>query len=306
MISRIGTFTNTSGLVSASLQVQAQLADQEQQQASGVRSATYGGLGGDAGQLLNISGQSARLKAETAAATTAGNVVQAAYTATGNIADLATTIRTQLSAALNGTTASSSANPINAASVSGWMASLQTDLNTQVGGQYVFAGQAANQPPVDYSNPNYDPSGNPATPDTTYYNGTSAPRTLTAVDGTTLQVSTTADQPGFEELSRALKLVSAYPSDTAVLQHAYDLVGQAVNDIAQTQSALSQQASALDDLSSHDTAMTTTLDNISGTINGANLTTATVLITQYQTQLQALFGSIGQLSQVSLLKYLNF
>jgi flagellar hook-associated protein 3 FlgL len=225
MVARIGTYANARMLLQASLSVQVKLAEQQSQEGTGVRSTTFGGLKGDAGQLLDLQGQSARIKADGDAATAAGSVVQAAYSATGAIADLATQVRSQLSAALSGTYASG-VTPITAQQAKSWLNSLQTALNTRISGQYVFAGQAGDRPPVDFSQAAYDPTTTPDAPDTAYFSGSSTARALSTSDGRSVQLSTTADQPGFETLARALSLIVAAPADQATLQKAYDQVGQ--------------------------------------------------------------------------------
>jgi flagellar hook-associated protein 3 FlgL len=305
MIGRIATFANASALITASLQVQANLADQQQQEASSLKSNSFSGLGTDAGSLLDVNGQVSRLKAEAAAATAAGSIVQTGYTAVGGILDLATNIRTQLSSALNANNGANGNSPVTTAASQAWLTDLQNELNTQVGGQYVFSGQAADRTPVNFSNPAYNPTAAPTTPDTSYYNGATSPRTLTTLDGSKIDISVTADSPGFEELARALSLMAANPTNNATLQQCFDMVGDAVSKIGQTQADLSNQAQSFDKLNTNDTDKSTTLTNIATGINGADITTAAVMVTQYQTQLQALYSTIGQLSQVSLLKYLT-
>jgi flagellar hook-associated protein 3 FlgL len=305
MISRIGTFAHSSALITASLQIQSNLADQQTQEASGLKSNDFGGLGGNAGSLLDITGQSTRLKAEATAATNAGSLVQTGYTAVGGMIDLATTIRTQLNSALNANNSASGVSPVTTQAANSWLSDLQVGLNTQVGGQYVFAGQAADRAPVNFSAPGYNPAASPTTPDTSYYNGTAATRSLTTVDGSKIPIGVTADSTGFETLARALEMISANPNDQPTLQAAYDMVGTAVTQLGQTQATLSTQAISLNTLATNDTDKSTTLDNLATTLNGVDLASAAVLVTNYTTQLQSLFSTIGQLSQVSLLKYIS-
>lgn len=304
MVSRIATFANANAIVQASMNVQSLIADQQTQEATGVKATTFSGLKGDAGQLLDIKGQTARIQADSDAATAAGNVVQAAYSAIGSISTMATQVRTQLSSALSGTYATG-VTPLTAQQAQTWLSDLQAQLNTQVGGQYVFGGKSTDNPPVDYSNASYDPTTSPTTPDTDYYSGTSSVRTLTTSDGQQVSISTTAASPGFEELARALSIIAANPTNQTTLQSAYDLVGQATSDIAQTQADLSSQAATLNTIATNATTKTTTLTNLATTLNGADLSTAAVLISQYQTQLEAMYQTFGQISNLSILKYIS-
>lgn len=303
MISRIATFANTNMLVQASLNVQAKLSDQQIQESSGLKTTSFSGLSGDAGKLLDLQGQVSRLQAESDMATSAAADVQSAYSSVGNITDLATTIRTQLSAALSNT---SPTTPLmTAADAQGWLQTLQSELNTEVGGRYVFSGQAVDRAPVDFSNANYNPTSDPTSPDTGYFEGTSTTRQLTTTTGTTINISVSANSPGFEELARAISVIASAPTDQTQLNAAYSLTTSALTDLATSQAALSNQASALSTLTSDNTVKTTTLKNLAGDLTGADLPTAAVLVSQYSTQLQAIYGSIGQLSSISILKYLT-
>ena len=302
MVSRIGTFANTNMLVQASLKLQARLADQQAQEASGLKSTSFSGLKGDAGKVLNLQAQTARLEAESATANAAAADVQSAYSAVGDITDLATTVRARLSAGLSSTTVTSTA--ITAEDAKGWLQTLQSALNTEVGGRYVFSGQAVDRAPVDFTDAGYDPTSSPDEADTGYYQGSSTRRQLTTTGGSTIQVSIGADAPGFEALARALSLLASAPGDQSTLSKVYDQVSSALTDLATTQATLSNQAAALDTLTSENSVKVTTAKNLASDLKGADLSTAAVMVTQYQTQLEAIYSAIGKLASDSILKYL--
>lgn len=302
MVSRIATFANTTLMVQASLNLQAKLSDQQAQEASGLKTTSFSGLQGDAGKVLDLQGQMGRLKAESDTASSAASDVQSAYSAVSSITDLTSTVRTRLSAALSGTNTTGAA--LTAEDAKGWLQTLQSALNTEVGGRYVFAGQAVDRAPVDFTAAGYDPTSAPGTADTGYFQGSSTARRLTTTTGTTIGVSVSADASGFEKLARALSMIASAPTDQSQLSAAYDLASSALTDLSTTQAALSNQAASLDALTSDNTVKITTLKNLAGDLTGADLSTAAVLVTQYQTQLEALYGAIGKLSSVSILKYL--
>ena len=304
MLSRIATFGNLSAMVASSLKVQAKLADQESQEASNLKSPTLSGLGEPTAAFLRLSQQSARLSADKDAATSAGDVVQAAYSATSTLADLAATVRSKI-AATQSNESSGAAAEITSDDASSWLNTLQSALNTNLGGLYVFGGQASGSPPVDFSNPSYDPSASPNTADTAYYQGSTTARTLTTSEGSTLQISTTADSAPFEQFARILSLMKANPGDPAALSSAYDQLGDIADQLGATEQRLSGQAEALDNVATSNDAKITTLNNLASTIDGADLSTTAVLVTQYQTQLEALYSTISKLSSESILKYLS-
>jgi flagellar hook-associated protein 3 FlgL len=298
MLTRIGTFSHTSALISASLRTQAKLADQQTKEATGLKSTSFGGLSKDAASVLKLASQSSRLAADNTAAGSASSYVQAAYSAVGQIADLATTIKTQLASLM-------SASPIDSDSLAtyaqGWLEDLQTQLNGDLGGVYLFSGDDVDTAPVDFSDATYDPttSGN-----TGYYQGSATGRVFTASDGSKTSLSVSADKAGFETLARALSSIIANPSDTTVLSSAIDLVGESITDLGGVQESLGVQAASLANLVERNTTKIDTLDSLASGLKDADLTEAAVLVVQYQTQLEALYSTISSLSSVSLLKYL--
>ncbi len=298
MIARIGTFSHTSAMIAASLRTQTKLADQQSKEATGLKSTSFGGLSKDAASVLKLASQSSRLTADNTAATSATSYVQAAYSAVGEIADLATTIKSQLTSLI-------SAAPVDSDSLAtyaqGWLDDLQTQLNGDLAGVYLFSGDALDTAPVDFSDADYDAttSGN-----TGYYQGSSAGRVFTASDGSKTALSVSADNPAFEELARALSSIIANPSDTTVLSSAVDLVSDAITDLGGVQETLGVQASSLSSLVERNTTKIDTLDTLASDLKDSDLSEAAVLVTQYQTQLEALYSTISSLSSVSLLKYL--
>lgn len=299
MITRIGTFTHANALIAAGLRTQAKLADQQNREATGLKSTSFGGLGADAASLLRLSSQSTRLEADNVATQSAAAYVQSAYAAVGDIADLANTIKSQLAAQISGSNLDADSL---AAYARGWLDDLQTQLNSQVGGVYLFGGEAVDGAPVDFSAVGYDPT---TAGDTGYYQGAATSRTFASVDGAKITLSVTAQSAGFEQLARALSMVIADPADAATLSSAFDLVGQSVAGVGSAQEALGVQANQLSSLISRNETKIDTLDDLASQLKGADLAQAAVLVTSYQTQLEALYSTISTLSSASLLKYLG-
>lgn len=298
MISRVSSFAQTSAMTAASLKIQARLADQQTQTASGLKSQTYGGIARSTASVLTLSNQSARLTADNTAASSAAAYVQAAYSAVGEIADLATTIKTQLASMMSSSTLDASTTGQYAAD---WLTDLQALLNSQQGGTYLFSGQATDTAPVDFTATGYDPT---AGADTTYYSGATTGRTYSSSEGQTVSLSVSAGSSAFEQLARAIAMVAANPSDTDAIASAYALSGTALTGIGTLQETVAIQASSLASVTDRNTAKIDAIDALVTDLKGADLTEAAVLTTQYQTQLEALFSMISTLSSLSLSKYL--
>jgi flagellar hook-associated protein 3 FlgL len=298
MISRISSFAQGGAMLTASLKVQARLADQQTQTASGVKSQTYGGMARSTASVLTLSNQSARLTADSAAASSAAGFVQASYSAVGEIADLATTIKTQLASMISGSTLDAGTTSQYAAD---WLTDLQSLLNSRQGDSYLFSGQATDVAPADFTAAGYAPT---AGADTTYYQGAATGRTYSSSEGMTQGLSVTADAPAFEQLARAIATVAANPADSAAVASAFTLAGTALTGIGTLQEKVAIQASSLQAVSTNNAATIDAIDGLVSTMKDADLTRAAVLTTQYQTQLEALFSMISTLSSLSLTKYL--
>lgn len=300
-VTRIATFAHTQSMVSASLKLQAQMAKVQEQEASGLKSTSLGGLGTDAARLLRLQSQSIRLAAENASASDALSFAEAAYAAIGDISDLATGILAQL-AALNSGSAEDA--DLVASYASQWLEDLGSMLNADLGGVSLFAGEALDRAAVDFSDADYDPTLDPDAADFAYYQGSDEARTWTSADGTEIPISVSAGDPAFEKLARALSLLAASPDDAATSTKAYDLVQEAVSEIGVLQETVSGRASALQDRVDRNTAKIDILDGLAADLNGVDLAEAAVLVVQQQTQLEALYSTISTLSSLSLLKYL--
>ena len=298
MLNRVATFAHTSAMTAASLKVQAKLADQQDQTASGLKSQTYGGMAQSTASVLTLSNQSARLTADNTAATRAAGFVQAAYSALGEISDLATTIKTQLASMMSSSTLDADTAGQYAAD---WLTDLQALLNSKQGGTYLFAGQATDTAPVDFTAAGYDPT---AGADTSYYGGSTTGRTYSTSEGQTVSLSVSANASPFEQLARAIATVAANPSDPDAIASAYALSGTALTGVGTLQETIAIQASSLQTITDRNTAKVDAIDDLVTNLKGADLTQAAVLTTQYQTQLEALYSMISKLSSMSLTKYL--
>jgi flagellar hook-associated protein 3 FlgL len=291
MISRIATFGHSTTMLAATLKVQAKLADQQAQTASGLKSTTYGGLGDNTGSLLRLSSQSTALTAENA-------YVNAAYSALGDIADLATTIKTQLASMISSTTIDAATT---AQYATNWLNDLQALMNSTSGGTYLFSGTAGDTAAADFSDVDWDAS---AGADADYYQGSSSTRTFTTTDGQTIGLSVSGGSAAFEKLARALSMIIASPDDSSVVSAAYDLAGEALTGVGSLQEQVSIQASTLDRLIERNESKIESIDTLASNLKDADLAETAVLATQYETQLEAMYSMISSLSSLSLSKYL--
>ena len=136
MSTTISTWELNKLTVSSALNVQSQLGQAEVQESSGLVAQDFGTLGGsNATETLNLESQIAQAQSWSADATTVGNTTQPMYSAIGSMATIVSNLQSQISGALASPTPSSIVPQVQTL-----MTTLAGEMNTQVAGQYVFAG----------------------------------------------------------------------------------------------------------------------------------------------------------------------
>src|SRR6201996_9802426 len=178
----ISTSNLYSTTVGEALNVQTQWSVAETQQASGLQAQDFGTLGGGASrEMLNFETDITQASNWAGVAKTAGTTTQAMYTAVGTMQQDVNKLQTLISTAM-----SSPNNSDLLGQAQSIMSTLLTQVNQQVGGNYLFAGSNTSVAPVNLANyptlsVGTDPStGNPTytyapnSTDTSYYTGDSS------------------------------------------------------------------------------------------------------------------------------------
>ncbi len=208
--------------VGEALNVQSQWSVAETQQASGLKASDFGSLGaGDSRETLNLSTDIAQASTWAAVAKTTGATTQAMFTAVGTMQQAV-----NKAAVLISTSMSSPNNSDLLGQAEGIMGTLLTQVNQQVGGNYLFAGANTSVAPVDLTHypklvPQTDSSGNPvldvngnqvygydaSNADTSYYTGDNTIAKVQVNLQQTLSYGVTANNPAIEEAIRAVQQV---------------------------------------------------------------------------------------------------
>ncbi|MHB8285851.1 MAG: flagellin [Caulobacteraceae bacterium] len=302
MLGRVATFSEVSYLMQLNQSTAAASATASTQEASGLISTTYGGLGSSMSTVLNVDNQITALTADGTNATNSLSSMQETYSVLGNVTTLATSMLSSLSSYMTSTTSSSSSV---AASAATWLSELTADANTQYAGSYLFSGTDSTTAPVDTSASDYDPTADPTAADTTYYQGSSTGTTYTGSDGYTVATSVQADSPGFEQMFRALSMIIADPTDSSTLSAAYDLIQSGSSALTDVQSTLSTNTTALTNYQTDASDKVTTLTTLATSLKDSDVAAATVTVTSLNTQLEASYEAISKMMSDSLAQYLS-
>lgn len=300
---RVATFAASEQMINAALRTQSTMTNQQVQEASGVVSTDFGGLGSTTQQVLNLQVSVTRSQAYIDSATQTDSKVQVMYTAVNSVADLVTQFRTLLTSATN--TASTDAASVTQ-SAQAMLTQLASILNTQYDGGYVFSGARTDTAPVDVSSTAYPAATSPSSANTSYYQGDDELASVRVSDSQTVSYGVTADNTAFEQALRAMNLVANNsPLSTDTLNEALDLASSSIDSIGVVQTQISNASSSIEKASSHQTEYQSFAQTLGDNLTGVDVAAVTAQLSTYQAQLTASYAAIAKVQALSLASYLH-
>jgi len=287
--------------------LQQQMANTQNQITTGLVSQNYAGLGTNTSQLVSLQSVESQVNQFASNAQSVNQQLTSMESATTQLFNIATNAQTLLQSALNAQTASD----VNLSQqATNMLDQVQAILNTQLGGQYLFAGTATNTAPVDVNAPGFatPPSVYPTSADTGYYQGNDTKLSAPVDSNYDLTYGVTADAPGFEELIRSLRLAATTnvgpPSDSNRLNEALRVAQQAIQDIPNITGQIGSSQAAIQTVQAQQTDFTQFANKTIGDISNVDVTQAVSQLSQQQTTLEASYQVIARLSQMNLAQFL--
>ncbi|CAN5262695.1 flagellin [soil metagenome] len=300
---RVATFAISQQMIAAALKTQSTMADQQMQEASGVVSSDFGGLGSSTQQVLNLQVSVTRAQSYIDAATQADSKIQVMYSAVNSIADLTTQFRTLLTAASNAASTDAASVTQSAQDMLATMASL---LNTKYNGSYLFGGSRTEQAPVDVSASTYAAATSPSTAATSYYQGDSAAASVRVSDSQTVSYGVTADNTAFEQIMRAMNLVANNsPLSTDTLNEALDLASSSISALGVVQTKISNASASIEKASASQTEYQSYAQTLGSDLTSVDVAAVTASLATYQAQLTASYSAISKVQSLNLASYLH-
>lgn len=302
-MNNIATYILQHSVLASALQLQAAYDQAVEQESSGLVSQSYGGLGDNAQQLLDLQSEASQAQTYATEAQLAGNRAQASYSAIGSIITEMNSLATTLSSAVSGSSVSGESTASLDQTGQDALSTIAGQLNSQYGSDYLFGGSMTQTAPVDLSD--YAPASPATTADTSYYQGNDAVASVRVSSQQTVSYGVTADNSAFEEALRAAYIVSqASADDSTTLQQAYTLAKQAVSDLSSLQQMVSQSASELSAAQTDQTSYVTFLTNTIGNLKDVDTAAVAAQVSAYQTQLQSSYSALASVLKVNLSAYL--
>ena len=301
-MNRISTLGQTQHLTYTMLKLQSDLAEANIQKSSGIKSDSYVGLDSSASTLLALESAMKRSAAYVEQSEIVAARVETMYDTVGTIYSLLGQYQELLSEAMSADNAETAA--LNASAV-GTLEEVVSALNLEVEGRYLFGGSVTDSAPVSLDS--YATQTAPSTEDTAYYQGNDDKASVRVSDTLSVEYGVTADDSAFEKAIRALSLganAEENPQDTEALLEAYDLVGEAMDELLIIQTKLSADADTLEFEIDVQTDTQLRLDSMISDIEKVDLAEVVVRQEELQTQLEASYSAIASLSELHLSDYI--
>lgn len=186
-------------------------------------------------------------------------------------------------------------------------------LNVRIAGRFMFAGSMTDTKPVEpgdmTSAPAYDASFNTVSEPSFYYQGDDTKLKARLDEGVEIQYGITADNPAFEKLVRAVRIIRSTPSNDANIQAKYQ---EAADLLDQAQTGLEglelNVGTKLEQLVSTGKTLNTTKNFLNGSVSDietADPAQTSAELLNDQNMLEASYNILVRLSNLSLTKYLN-
>ena len=301
MINRIGTRTGFESLMGLNQQTLQRTYNLQIQISSGLKSQNYSGISDVSGRLVNFEGAKTRLDQYLDDITVTRNRLSLAETQVDSIRDMANQFRNDLLKALN---AENDQFQPTAEIAKQFMDQMESLLNTKDGDQYIFSGSRSDVAPVNlkaFSTP-IDVN----TSNTEYYQGDDYEAFSRVGEGRTVTYGTTANDPTFEKLIRAMRNVFNNPNDNGKLRDSLALVEEvAQKDIPAMISGIGVKVAQMDRIQDIHEQNILILTNTISEMKDTNIIDASAKVSQENNILQASFLALSKISSISLANYLR-
>ena len=323
MVARVATFAMSESLLKASLAVQSRLADAQTQEASGIVSSDYAGLGSDASSMVDMEVTIQRATNYQTAAETADTRVTMMYSAVTSISDLLIDVRSDV----NGATDEDSLEALEA-TASTMLDELTSLLNSEYNGSYLFGGTSTTDAPVDLGDTTVTSLSEDEDEDGTitysysvddedetssdldayadsYYSGSETLQSVKVSDSRTVSYGTTADDDAFSSALIALSYIASGNMTTDDVTAVSDLLQDAIDGVADILSNLGTTADTLESAATSQEDYASTLSDMATDLGSVDIASIAVTVSNYESQLEASYAALASFTSMSLLDYMS-
>lgn len=306
-MTRISTLNQHNLILSRIFDTQERIQTAQFQISTGKKSNRYSGIALDAQRLVNLESTRARAEQYLSNNRIVTLRLEAMELSTAKVFDAASKLKTLLVNAINSSNAAEFSINLEAQNL---LDEISKQLNIKIGDRYLFAGAVTNIAPVDLKATGFNavPSVYPSSKDTGYYQGDATTQVVRAADEFDVSYGITADEVGFEQVIRALRMAADASTspiiDTLRFQEALKVVNQAIDNIPTTRSRIGASLNAIDAADVGHNDMELFMERTISDIENVDIPATVARITNDQVLLEASFITIVRLAQLNLANFL--
>ncbi len=185
-------------------------------------------------------------------------------------------------------------------------------LNVKVAGRFLFSGSLSETKPVEPGDMTaplvYDGSYNTTAEPSFYYQGDETKLKARLNEGLEVQYGVTADNPAFEKMIRAVRILRSTDLTDANIKQKMQEAANLCNEAKTGMEAIELNVGTkMEQLGRTATTLKTSkafMDGVVSDLESSDTTTAVAELTQDQTMLEASYNVLVRLSELTLVKYL--
>jgi flagellar hook-associated protein 3 FlgL len=299
-VNTVSTYQALQSVLGDVSTVENNLTTEQEQLSSGNASQSFAEMGGQTQQFLSLSDTISRTNQYLNDHQEIESNVNTAGTILSQIITIASNVQGLLVSRMNNVSTQGFSNQLTAA----WQ-QIVGQLNTSLGGQYLFSGSAINTPPVN--NVNFPTLQNLGQPDTGYYNGNTQSLTTRVDDNTIAAYNVNAGQLPFQQIFAGLAMaqVGDQQNNTANLQQAETLIQQGMTGVTALQATLGATAQLLTNSDTNLSNQKLYFQGLQQSIGNTDIVSVSTQVAVNQGILQAAFEAFAKITSLQLSNYLK-
>lgn len=298
ILSTLSTFQKT---LSDMGKVQNDLAKEQIQISSGIKSPDFAGMSSDTQQYLALDATIGRLTQYQNDNQVVLSRINTTSTALGQVIDTASALQKLILQRRSGSFDATSFG----AQLNGIWQQLAGQLNTNVGGKYLFSGTKTDTPPMNADLfPILDQIGHP---DDNYYHGSQQDITVRADDDVLLTANARADDTGIQKIVAALataKRGNDQGTDDYLAQ-AIALIDQGIRDTVSSRATVDANKVALTNVVKNQQSLQLYWQGLRESIGNTDVVAVSTQVAVNQGILQATFQAFAKITSLQLSNYLK-
>ena len=306
MVDQISTYSQMTNALANIISTQNSLYKLQQQTTSAVQSSSYIDLytaNGSIDSFVNLKSGLSQVVNFQKNNEEIINRLSGMDVSMGGIIDVASMLRDSITKRIN---ASGKSTDLASVVKNNYLPLIESNLNTNLEGRYLFSGTATNIVPVSNLSTNDNRINNTATAN--YFSGNGTVLTAQITEETQLSYGVTADNQVFQSLIALANSTADADknNDLAALAQSEDVINQIIQDLTTLRAEVGNNMKAIESANNGFAIQQVTLSSMLNDVNATDFPSTITQITNYTTQLQASYKVLNLMYQTSLVEYINY